>query len=387
MRVIIAPDSFKESLSASKVALAIAEGIQKVDYQARIVCIPMADGGEGTVEALVTATSGEIIAVPSVDALSRPIDSFYGVLGDSKTAIIEMAAASGLELLSVQEQNPLITSTYGTGLLLKAAIDAGFQNIIIGIGGSATNDGGAGMAQALGFKLLDKNGQSIGLGGNSLGNLFKIDRSEVHPILASVKITIACDVQNPMLGASGATSVYGPQKGATPEMVDILECGMANYSSILTREFGIDYSKIPGSGAAGGLGAGLMAFCGAQIRSGFELIAELTDLEQQISHADLVFTGEGKIDSQTAFGKTISGIAKLCKNHQVPLIALAGMVSGDLSELYQQGLTSAFAIGNQPMSLNDSKARAASLLSSTSEQLLRLISGLEKTGGPENTTD
>lgn len=376
MRVVVAPDSFKESLSASKVAFAIAEGIKKVDLDAEIACIPMADGGEGTIEALVTATSGKIVSVRSVDALNRPIESFYGVLGDGKTAIIEMAAASGLELLSCDERNPQIASTYGTGLLLKAAIDEGFREIIIGIGGSATNDGGAGMAQALGFKLLDKNGYSISLGGGSLVNLYKIDRSEVHPLLASVKITIACDVQNPLIGPTGATLVYGPQKGATPEMIGLLEHGMTHYSRILQQEFGINYSKAPGAGAAGGLGAGLMTFCGAQMRSGFELISELTDLEKQISRADLVFTGEGKIDSQTAYGKTISGIAKLCQKHGVPLIALAGMVSGDLSELYQQGLTSAFAIANRPMSLEESKTDAANLLSFTSEQIMRMISGL-----------
>jgi len=378
MRVVVAPDSFKESLSASKAAFAIAEGIKKVDPKARIVCIPMADGGEGTVEALVTATSGKIVAVSSVDALNRPIESFYGVLDDGKTAVIEMAAASGLELLAVQEQNPLITSTFGTGLLLKAAMEAGFREIMIGIGGSATNDGGAGMAQALGFQLLDKNGCSIEKGGGSLANLFKIDRSEVHPLLSSVKITIACDVQNPLVGPTGATFIYGPQKGATPEMIGILEQGMTHYSNILEHEFGIDFSTIAGAGAAGGLGAGLMAFCNAQIRSGFELIAELTNLEQQIGRADLVFTGEGKIDSQTAYGKTINGIAKLCKKHSVPLIALAGMVSGDLSELYQQGLTSAFAIANRPMSLEESKSQTSDLLLFTSEQILRLISGIER---------
>ncbi len=378
MRIVVAPDSFKESLSASRVAFAIAEGVQKVDPKADIICIPMADGGEGTVEALVTATSGKIVSVPSVDALNRPIESFYGVLGNGKTAVIEMAAASGLELLLAQERNPRITSTYGTGLLLKAAIDAGFQEIIIGIGGSATNDGGSGMAQALGFKLLDKSGSSIDLGGDSLSNLFEIDCTEIHPLLSSVKITIACDVQNPLIGPLGATVVYGPQKGATPEMIETLEQGMTHYSKILKQSFGVDYATFPGAGAAGGLGAGLMAFCNAKICPGFELIAKLTKLEQQISQADLVFTGEGKIDSQTAYGKTISGIAQLCRKHKVPLTALAGMVSGNLSELYQQGLTAAFTIANKPMSLEESKNNTANLLSSASEQILRLISECEK---------
>jgi glycerate kinase len=341
--------------------------------EASLEIIPMADGGEGTVEALVTATSGKIVPVASVDALNRPIKSFYGVLGNGKTAVIEMAAASGLELLSQEERNPLITSTYGTGLLLKAAMEAGFSEIIIGIGGSATNDGGAGMAQALGFKLLDQNGHSIGFGGGTLADLFEIDRSEIHPLLSSAKITIACDVQNPLIGPSGATNVYAPQKGAGAEMLTVLESGMTHYSNVLKAEFGSDYSEVPGAGAAGGLGAGLMAFCNAKMRSGFELIAELTDLERHISQADLVITGEGKIDAQTAYGKTISGIAKLCRKHRVTLIALAGVVSGDLSELYQQGLTSALAIASGPITADESKRNATVLLEKTSEQLIRLV--------------
>lgn len=378
MRIVIAPDSFKECLSASNVAIAIEKGIKKVDPKAEVVSIPMADGGEGTVEALVTATSGNIIRVESVDALSRPIGSFFGALGNGKTAVIEMASASGLELLTPEERNPLVTSTFGTGLLIKAAIDAGFQDIIIGIGGSATNDGGAGMAQALGYKLLDQNNKQIGSGGEALKYLDHIDCSAVHPFLRSVKITVACDVQNPLVGPSGATSVYGPQKGATPEMIDILEKGMIHYSKILQRQFGVDYSNLAGAGAAGGLGAALMAFCNAKVCSGFELIAEVTNLEQQIGTANLVFTGEGKIDEQTVFGKTISGIAKICKTNRVPLVALAGMVSGNLDRLYEQGLTAAFSIANRPMTLDESKTRAATLLSFAAEQTMRIFHNSEK---------
>lgn len=378
MHIVIAPDSFKESLSASKVAQAISEGIKKIAPESELVCIPMADGGEGTVEALVTATAGKIISVPSVDALNRPINSFLGVLGNGKTAVVEMAAASGLEMLSASERNPLIASTYGTGLLLKAAMDAGFAEIIIGIGGSATNDGGAGMAQALGFQLLDKNGRQIGLGGEFLSGLHRIDCTRAHPRLANTRITVACDVKNPLVGPAGATAVYGPQKGATPGMTELLEHGMLNYAKVINCKFGADFSNTPGAGAAGGLGAGLMAFCNAEIRPGFDLIAELTNLDEQISKASLVITGEGKIDSQTAYGKTISGIARVCKKYHIPLIALAGMVSGDLTRLYELGLTSAFAIANRPMTLDDSKNKAGELLSSTSEQIVRLISGLEK---------
>jgi len=257
-------------------------------------------------------------------------------------------------------------------------MEAGFTEIILGIGGSATNDGGAGMAQALGFKLLDKNDNPIGWGGGSLSELRKIDNSNVHPLLQKVKITVACDVQNLLLGTSGATRVYGPQKGATPEMLEILEKNMAHYAQVLHQEFGIDNSNIPGAGAAGGLGAGLMAFCKAEMLSGFNLISKLKHLEEHIQNASLVFTAEGKIDSQTAFGKTISGVAQLGKKYQIPVIALAGIVEGDLKNLYKQGLTSAFAIANRPMSIEESKANAAQLLVETSSQIMRLISGIEK---------
>jgi len=378
MRIVIAPDSFKECLSATQVAFAISEGIKQIVPEAEISCIPVADGGEGTVEALVTATSGKIVPTHSVDALNRPIQSFYGILGDGRTAVIEMAATSGLELIALEERNPMITSTYGTGLLLKAAIDAGFTEIILGIGGSATNDGGAGMAQALGFGLLDKNNNQISFGGGSLGKLHRIDCSNVHPMLQKVKITVACDVQNLLLGTSGATYVYGPQKGATPEMLETLEKNITHFAQILLQEFGIDYANISGAGAAGGLGAGLMAFCNAEILPGFDLISKLTHLEEHIQNASLVFTAEGKIDAQTAFGKTISGVAQLGKKYQVPVIALAGMLEGNLDELYQQGLTSAFAIANRPMSMEESKANAAQLLAETSSQIMRLISGTEK---------
>lgn len=378
MRIVIAPDSFKECLSATKVASAISEGIKKVVPEAEIICIPVADGGEGTVEALVKATSGKLIQVTSVDALNRPIQSYYGILGDDKTAVIEMAAASGIELIASEERNPMITSTYGTGLLLKAAMEAGSTEIILGIGGSATNDGGAGMAQALGFGLLDKNNNPIGWGGGSLGNLYNIDCSNVHPLLRKVKITVACDVQNPLLGLSGATHIYGPQKGATPEMVETLEKNMIHFAQILHNEFGIDFATIPGAGAAGGLGFGLMAFCKTEMVPGFNLISRLTLLEEHIKKASLVFTAEGRIDAQTAFGKTITGVAQMGKKYQVTVIALAGMLADDLTELYNQGLTSAFAIANRPMSLEESKANAAQLLAETSEQIMRLVTGIEK---------
>lgn len=378
MRIVIAPGSFKECLTATQVAAAIFKGIKRADPEAGITRIPVADGGEGTVEALITATGGKIIHTPSVDALNRPIQSFFGILGDGKTAVIEMAAASGIELLAPEVRNPLITSTFGTGLLIKSAMEAGLTQIILGIGGSATNDGGAGMAQALGFELLDENGNPIGPGGGSLGELQTINYSNVHPLLKNVKITVACDVRNPLLGLSGATCIYGPQKGATPEMLELLETNMTHFARILEQEFGHDVSVITGAGAAGGLGAGLIAFCRAEMVSGFELISKMTNLEEHISEASMVITAEGKIDSQTAFGKTVSGVSGLAKKYQVPVIALAGMVSGDLTKLYEQGLTSVFAIGNAPMSLEESKARAEELLAGTAERIIRLVMILRK---------
>ena len=376
MRIVVAPDSFKECLTAIQVSNAISEGIRRIVPEAEIISIPMADGGEGTVEALVKAAGGKIFTLSSVDALNRPIQSFYGILGDVKTAVIEMAAASGIEILAPNERNPLDTSTFGTGLLIKAAMDAGFTEIILGIGGSATNDGGAGMAQALGFRLQDKNGNPIGNGGGSLGKLFSIDRSKVHSQMANTKITIACDVHNTLLGISGATRIYGPQKGATPKMIETLENNLTHFSRILQQEFRKDFADIPGSGAAGGLGAGLMAFCNATIVSGFELISKITNLEDQISKASLVFTGEGKIDSQSASGKTISGIARLGQKYQVPVIALAGMVQGNQEELYDQGITYIFSIGDEKISIEESKARAAELLADTSERIIRMMTEL-----------
>ena len=371
MRIVIAPDSFKECLTATQVAEAISSGIRRIFPECEIICIPIADGGEGTVEALVIATQGKIIPIRSVDALNRPIQSFYGVLGDGETAVIEMAAASGLEKLAPEERNPLISSTFGTGLLIKAAMEAGFRKIILGIGGSATNDGGAGMAQALGFGLLNQNGKSIGAGGGSLGEVHSIAKTNVHIFLRETHITVACDVRNPLLGPSGATCVFSPQKGATPEMMETLEKNITNFAGILQQEFGIPFAEIPGSGAAGGLGAGLMAFCNAKIVSGFELISQLTQLEVQIKHASLVFTGEGKIDSQTVFGKTISGVALLAKKYQIPVIALAGIVEDGLDELYNQGITSVYTIGDQSLSTDESIARASELLTETTARILR----------------
>jgi len=372
MQIVIAPDSFKECLSAARVCEAITAGILRIVPNARITSVPVADGGEGSVEALVKATGGHLIPTPSFDALNRPISSFYGVLGNQTTAVIEMAAASGIELIQPRERNPLLATTFGTGLLIKAALEAGYTDLVMAIGGSATNDGGAGMAQALGARLTDANGLPLPPGGGSLHLLHEIDLTDIHPLLRHACITVACDVQNPLTGPTGATMVYGPQKGATPAMIEILEKGLQHFSQILQQHFNIDVSNIPGAGAAGGLGAGLMTFCRARLTPGFELISRLTHLEETIRKAELVFTAEGKIDAQTAYGKTVSGVARLCQKHHLPLIALAAIVEDNLDALYQQGVTAIFPIADRPMSLQESTTRAAELLSITAEQIMRM---------------
>ncbi len=379
MRIVIVPDSFKECLTSTKVAEAISAGILQILPKAEIIRIPIADGGEGTIESLVSATQGKIIPTRSVDALNRPIQSFYGVLGDGETAVIEMAAASGLEKLVLDERNPMISSTFGTGLLIKAAMEAGFRKIIIGIGGSATNDCGAGMAQALGFGLFNQKGKSIGAGGGSLAEIHSISKSHVHAFLRATHITVACDVRNPLLGHSGATRVFGLQKGATPEMTETLEKNITHFAEILQQEFGINFAEIPGSGAAGGLGAGLLAFCNAEILSGFELISQITQLEEYIKHASLVFTGEGKIDSQSAMGKTVSGVAQLGRKYSIPVIALAGIVEDGLGKLYDQGITSIYAIGDQTLSADESIACASELLTATTARIMRKMEIQAKT--------
>lgn len=373
MKIVICPDSFKGSLSSVEAADAIARGIN-LGATARVetVKIPLADGGEGTVEALVRATSGEIRWASVHDPLGRPVRSFFGMLGDGETAAIEMAAASGLTILSEDERNPLITTTYGTGELIRAALDAGARKVVIGIGGSATNDGGAGAMAALGARFLDANGDNLLPGGAALADLTSIDVSGFIFPTGEVRVEVACDVTNPLTGPAGASAVYGPQKGATQEMVAQLDAALANYAQVIAANLNKDIADMPGAGAAGGLGAGLAAFLDAELRSGIDMVLDAARFDEALRGADLVITGEGRIDEQTAYGKTIGGVLKRAVAAGVPVVAVAGSVASDVTALYDAGLTAALSITPGPMTLAEAMSTAGDLLESVSANIIRL---------------
>jgi glycerate kinase len=373
MKIVIAPDSFKGSLSAKEVADSIENGIKKVIKDAEIIKIPMADGGEGTVQSLVDGTGGKIVKVKVYDPLMRPIESFYGILGDEQTAVIEMAAASGLPLISVDERNPMKTTTYGTGELIKHAMDMGCRNIIIGIGGSATNDGGAGMVKALGAKLLDKNNEEINFGGEGLKDLHSIDISSMDERIKECKITAACDVDNPLCGETGASCVFGPQKGADEEMVRKLDEYLLNFANVIKNDLDVDIKDVPGAGAAGGLGGGLLTFLNANLKRGIDIVIETTNLEKNLENVDIVITGEGMIDFQTAFGKTPFGVAKVAKKLNIPVIAIAGGIGKDANTLYEKGFNSIFSIVDKPMNLEEAMDKGSILLEETAERIMRAI--------------
>ena len=336
-----------------------------------LLLIPMADGGEGTVQSMVDATNGKIINIEVNDPLLRKIKSFYGILGDGETAVIEMAAASGLPLLATHERNPMITSTFGTGELIKDALDKGCRKIIIGLGGSATNDGGAGMAKALGARLLDSDGKEIGNGGEALSRLNKIDISVLDRRIKNCTIIAACDVDNPLCGEKGAAAVYGPQKGATPEMVKTLDLNLRRFADTVKSQMGKDILDSPGSGAAGGLGAGVRVFLNAKLERGINIVTKITNLSERVRDADLVITGEGMIDFQTAFGKTPFGVAQVAKQFNIPVIAIAGGLGKNYQELYSKGFDAIFSIVNKPMPLEFAMENASALIESVTENIIR----------------
>ncbi|MFK7691295.1 glycerate kinase [Paenibacillus sp. HJGM_3] len=373
VRIVVAPDSFKGSLSAVEVARSIVTGLGRSGLEADIVQVPMADGGEGTVDAVLTAIGGERRTLTVTGPMGEPVEAFYGVLEDG-TAVIEMAAASGLPLVPEMRRNPLQATSYGTGELMRDALDRGCTRLLLGIGGSATNDGGMGMAQALGVRFIDAAGRELVTGGQQLERIERIDVSGLHPRLAAgeVPVDVCCDVTNPLCGPNGASAVYGPQKGATPAMIERLDKGLDLYAMRIAMYLGVRVRDVPGAGAAGGMGAGLLAFCQAQLKPGIRELTALTRLEESIRGASLVITGEGRTDAQTANGKVPAGIAALGQQHGVPVVCLSGGLGDGVEELYAHGLTALFSIANRPLTLDEAMREGAALLEQAAENIARL---------------
>lgn len=373
MRVLVAPDSYKGSVSALGVAQAMERGILQVFTNAEVRKIPIADGGEGTVEALVSATAGQLRKTTVSGPLGTPIAAQWGVLGDGKTAVIEMAAASGLPLLTKEQRDPLRASTYGTGELLRAALDAGLRKIIIGIGGSATNDGGSGLACALGVRFIDADGKQLPPGGAALANLRQIDLKGLDPRLLETEIIVACDVDNPLCGPRGASAVFGPQKGATPALVAQLDAALAHFSACAKQATGRDVAELPGAGAAGGLGAGMMYFTPAKLRPGVEIVLDAVGFAEIVKDAAFVITGEGRTDFQTAFGKAPVGVAKVAKQFKVPVFCLSGGLGEGADDVLAQGIDAVLSICDKPLTLEECMLGGEALIEAGSARLCRII--------------
>jgi len=373
MRIVVAPQALKGSLTAAEVGQAIASGVQRMYPQAEIVMIPVADGGEGTVQTLVDATGGEIVQQTVMGPLGTSVSAFFGLLGDGETAAIEMASCAGLPLVPPEQRNPRITTTYGVGELLLAALERGRRRFIFGIGGSATNDGGAGMMQALGASLLTEQDREIARGGAALSTLSRISIEKMDPRLQECVIEVACDVTNPLCGPTGASAVYGPQKGATPDMIGTLDGALDHYATIIERDLGQKVRDIPGSGAAGGLGAGLLAFLHATLRPGADLVLEAVKLEDALRSANLVITAEGQIDEQTAYGKTVGAVASLAKRYNVPVLALAGSLGDNYQKVYELGVDGIAVLPSGPMTLSYAMEHAAMLTTDATERMLRVL--------------
>ncbi|MFD0590400.1 glycerate kinase [Paenibacillus sp. GCM10027627] len=373
MNIVIAPDSFKGSLTAQEAGRAIERGIKRAFPEIETKVIPMADGGEGTMDCLISATGGKFVRHSVLGPLGKKTESGFGILGNGTTCIIEMAMSSGLYLIESDERNPLHTTTYGFGELIRAALDQGCRQFILALGGSATNDGGAGMLQALGVQLLNRAGGEIGFGGGQLHELetIRIDRLDAR-ILES-EFMIACDVDNPFVGEKGASAVFGPQKGATPEMVEQLDQGLTHFANVIERTLGVAIHDVPGTGAAGGLAGGILAFLQGKLESGVSIVARFAGLAEAIRSADLVISGEGRVDAQTIRGKTPFGVAKTAKDYGVPVILLAGSIGEGIEQLYEHGVTGVFSIVNRPMALEEAMERTGELLEQSAEQVIRIM--------------
>lgn len=359
MRIVIAPDSFKESLSASEVARQIEAGFRDVFPDWDYVRVPVADGGEGTVDALVGATGGRFVRHVVSGPLGEPVEAVFGLTGGGGTAVIEMAAASGLMLLRPDQRDPMRTTTYGLGELIRVALDLGARHFILGLGGSATNDGGAGMAQALGIRLLEAGGGEIARGGGALAAIDRIHMDGIDPRISECDFDIACDVVNPLIGPMGASAIFGPQKGATPAMVRQLDDNLKRYADHIDAALGVAVAELPGGGAAGGVGAAMVAFLGGRLQPGVDIVMAAVGLEAIIASADLVITGEGRIDDQSVHGKTPVGVARVALRHRKPVIVIAGSLGPGANVVHAHGIDAVFSVLPRPCTLTEALGAAA----------------------------
>lgn len=372
-KIVIAPQGFKESLTGIEIARAMEQGVRAVWPDAETVLVPVADGGDGTLQSLVDSSAGQVRKTTATDPLGREIEVEWGALGDGKTAVIEMARSSGLALLSAVERDPLNSTTYGVGQVMKAALDAGFTRFIIGIGGSATNDGGAGMAQALGARLLDADGNDLPPGGAALANLDRIDVSGFDERLARASIEVACDVNNPLCGPTGASAIFGPQKGASAEDIALLDAALNRFGKVAKRDLRRDVGDIPGAGAAGGLGAGLMAFANARLRLGADIVLEAVGLDAKLEGADLVIVGEGQFDRSTVFNKSPVAVAQRARRRGIPVIGIAGSLGAGYREVHEHGIDAVFSLVSRPMSLDEAMADTERLVARATEEACRAM--------------
>ena len=373
LKIVIAPQSFKGNISALEAARAIERGVLSAEPGAETVLAPVADGGDGTLDALVEGTGGQFIRSTVTGPLGQPVEATWGVMGDGRTAVIEMARASGLAMVPPRRRDPRLTTTRGTGEIIKEALDKGFNHIIVGLGGSATNDGGAGAAAALGARFLDAKGRPLPDGGAALIRLDRIDISKLDPRLAAATFVAATDVTNPLCGPTGASAIYGPQKGASAEVVEELDAALLNLGNLILRDVGKEVIDLPGAGAAGGLGAGLMAFAGSEVRSGIDMVCDVLDFDSHLEGASLVITGEGGADRSTIFDKAPVGVARRALAKGVPTILLAGTLGQGHEELYEHGISGILSIADRPMSFDQSLRRTGELLEAAADRAMRLI--------------
>ncbi|GCF09137.1 glycerate kinase [Dictyobacter arantiisoli] len=373
MRILIAPQSLKGSLGATETGEAIARGVHAVFPDALTTIIPIADGGEGTVQALVDATGGEIRTATVTGPLNEPVEAFYGLLGDGHTAVIEMAASSGLPLVPPERRDPRLTTTFGVGELILAALAEGRRHFILGLGGSATNDGGAGMAQALGIQFFNQQQQELARGGAALAGLAHISLAKLDPRLQECHFELASDVTNPLCGPTGASAIYGPQKGATPAMIQELDAALAHYATIIQRDVQREVATIPGAGAAGGLGAGMLAFLNTTLRPGAQIILDAIQIKEYMKNTDLVISAEGQLDDQTAYGKSVGALATLAKQHNLPVLVIAGGLGDNYRGIYDLGIDAITVLPTGPMPLVYAMKHAALLTSDATERALKLF--------------